>query len=431
MMCNKLLAVASSLLFSVGNPEDPVCQNFVDKPESGGEVGGSLLLLQKSAVLWKQSSSSVESARGKYGLNEKNVRKQDQQFVKVLTQILQESGEQRVSPSPNYNEESSSDESEIRARKIEVVQDMDDGHKATFTKMHSKLTAAAPRSGAARLDGQAAVARINNRFGNGRPSNKFNEAGVVVHAFDGKFLSGADDGVGWSSSSNHWSASIINARVPYMFLGDFVQSLHAGFVISPDAATASLLCSYDGDGVTMTLNPCYDGTELATDCIDGCIGVREATPTAPQAVRQWCTINTTVQTSMHQATAAAPADDRCAWPPNALDAMMRQQEVHANKSDWLGSCRSGPCLFDNPYNEIVLDPNKIQKNMLEAIEAIYFVTGPAASSLSHEHKTTGEAEAKSAQRLLWKMHGLRVPLVRFEPFRAHMPFDFVNQEVSH
>lgn len=430
-MCSKLLAVVTSLLLFVGNSRNSACQHASHTYfESGTEADHALSMLQKSSAVPRRSSSIRERSHGRDMLNRATAPQQDKDVVKMLKHTLHESDELRVPPSADSQEGSSFGNSEIRIIENEAVQDVEDGHKATFRKTHSEFTVGAQRS-RAWLDGQAAVASINARFGNGRPSNKFNEAGVVVHAFDGKFLSGADDGSGWSATYKHWSASIINSRVPYMFLGDVIQSLHAGFIISPEAAAASLLCSYDGDGSTMNLYPCYDGMNPAADCIEGCIGLRDATPTAPQAVRQWCRTNTTMQPSVDRKAVPSPADDRCAWPPNALDAMMRLQEVQANGTDWVRSCRSGACLFDNPYNEIVLDPNKIQNKMPQAIEAIYFVTGLAASSLSHEHATTGESEARRAQRFLLKMHGMRVPLVRFEVFRTHMPFQLVSEVASH
>lgn len=259
------------------------------------------------------------------------------------------------------------------------------------------------RGAEALTDEQNAVARMNARFGNGRPSNKLNEAGVVVHGFDGKIPNAVDDGQGWFAGQSYWSASIINSRIPYMFLGhpdDERHSLHAGFVITPESAAASLSCSYDHDGITMALDECdepADGERPTSKCVPGCVGIRSYAPTAPQTMRQWCSINTTAQTQP-RATTDIPVDDFCAWPHNAIDAMMRQQEVRAKRSDWVGSCTGGPRLC--AYNEIVLDPDTLRGMLPKAIEAIYFVTGQAA--LSPEHAMQGEKEAKAAQHHLLK-----------------------------
>lgn len=291
---------------------------------------------------------------------------------------------------------------------------------ARVQRESSSIRDGGPRS----RSGKAVVARINARFGNGRPSKQLDKAGVVVHAFDG-FNSGED---GWFAHMFHWSASIINGRVPYMYLGNPENSdhdLHAGIVISPEFATASLLCSYDHDGVTTALDPC----EGARDCVPGCVGRRGDAPTAPYTVRQWCRSNTTVQIPIDGKVTAVPADDHCAWPPNELDAMMEQHEVFVREGAWSDSCTVGPrgC---RPYNEIVLDRDKLPHfgNIARAVEAIYFVTAPAA--LSREHETHGEKQAKAAQRLFLKMYGQTVPLVRFTSFSTQAPFELVS-EASH
>mmetsp|Transcript_56430 Transcript_56430/g.101148 ORF Transcript_56430/g.101148 Transcript_56430/m.101148 type:complete len:327 (+) Transcript_56430:61-1041(+) len=264
-------------------------------------------------------------------------------------------------------------------------------------------------------DAHEVCARINARFGSGRPSKKLDEAGVVVHAFDGDILPpGAVDEDGMFASLDHWSASVINARVPQMYLGhpeDDLHSKHAGFVISPTSAAANLLCSYDHDGWTMTLNPC---TPFTSGCVPGCIGWRNlAPPDTIRLTRQWCSINTTEQTSINRVATDTSVDAHCAWPPDALDAMMREQEVQAAE------------MFEIPYNEIVLNRDTLEGMLPKPIEAIYFVTGSAA--LTPRHAAEGERQAKAAQRFLWKEHGRHVPLVRVKNLSAQMPFELVSE----
>lgn len=282
---------------------------------------------------------------------------------------------------------------------------------------------------------QDAVARINARFGTGRPSKKLDEAGVVIHAFDGDEEPGADaDGGNWFASLDHWSASVINARVPYMYLGNPESDLqlHAGFVVSPESVAAHLLCSYDRDGLTGNLDQCTmsDAGERRADCVPGCIGLREYGGTTPQLRRQWCSTNETVQISLDQSTSidetapAIPADDHCAWPANALDVMMEQQESQAI------SMKRDPTilledLYQLRYNEIILDRFALEGTFPKSIEAIYFVTGSAA--LSPKYAKKGEEDARAAQRLILQKYGQHVPLVRFKSFSAKAPFELVSE----
>mmetsp|Transcript_22592 Transcript_22592/g.40940 ORF Transcript_22592/g.40940 Transcript_22592/m.40940 type:complete len:344 (+) Transcript_22592:75-1106(+) len=311
----------------------------------------------------------------------------------------------------------------------EVEQNMEDTHKA---KLHAGpkargSTAAARTSASGLLDGHDVVARINTRFSNGRPSKTLGEAGVVVHAFDGGSRGGSD---GWFAHTFHWSASVINARVPYMYLGNpenSLHDLHAGIIISSEFAADNLLCTYDHDGVTNALQPCGAQAmgdciygpcdEQPAECVPGCIGLRFDAPMADQTMRQWCGTKTTERMKI-------PADDHCAWAPNALDAMMTQQETFVRAGSWDNSCTVGPhgCM---PYNEVILDPERLQHQLPKAVEAIYFVAGSAALTPQHEKK--GEAQAKAAQHLFWQMYERRVPLLRFTSFSTQTPFEFVRE----
>lgn len=350
------MAAVTSWLLTTGNLGDPVCSHAARIGwERIGEIDCALLLLQTSAMVHKTSSSSGGGSGG-------------------------------------------SDSS-------------------------SGGGGGGGTSAAALLNGRAMVARLNARFVTGRPSNRLEEAGVIVHAFDGDILPpGALDEDGLFASLDHWSASVINTRVPHMYLGapeDNLHSLHAGFVISPESAASSLLCSYDHDGKTMTLDPCIrsiDGTQLETDCVPGCTGVRPSD--GVRLVRQWCSINTTAQAPIYP-QADSPVDDHCAWPPKALDTMMLRQE---SQSYW---CPGKPCLADTPYNEIVLNRDALQDTWPQLVEAIYFVTGSAA--LSPEHAIEGERQARAAQRFLLEVHGQHVPLARVNDLSARMPFELVSE----
>jgi hypothetical protein len=119
----------------------------------------------------------------------------------------------------------------------------------------------AANSASSRSSLAAQVIAINQRFKTGRPSNNLTEAGVFAHnvdfnteagCFHCKPLFGFD----------RLSGSLINARVPYTFLGLYgsVPITHnstigsAGVIYTPSAVAASLRCSFPTDASTDVLS---------------------------------------------------------------------------------------------------------------------------------------------------------------------------------
>ena len=90
--------------------------------------------------------------------------------------------------------------------------------------------------------------RLNARFARGAPSNDPSSVGVFVRALDGMNYHG---GTAWaghtyeSGAGDRISGSIINRKLPFMWIGDaFWHHPHgptATFVVRPDVAADALL----------------------------------------------------------------------------------------------------------------------------------------------------------------------------------------------
>mmetsp|Transcript_14278 Transcript_14278/g.37045 ORF Transcript_14278/g.37045 Transcript_14278/m.37045 type:complete len:429 (-) Transcript_14278:111-1397(-) len=96
----------------------------------------------------------------------------------------------------------------------------------------------------------ATAASINMRFRNGRPSNDLQEAGLLVHQFDGleDWQSGGFRPCrsGWCNNRyDHTSFSLINQRNPVTF------NRQGGVIL---ASYTPIACSYAGDGGTQSIN---------------------------------------------------------------------------------------------------------------------------------------------------------------------------------
>ena len=198
-------------------------------------------------------------------------------------------------------------------------------------------------------DGSAAAEEIvrglNQRFADGSPSSKLHLAGVVMRGHDGAMLTA---GKRAQHSNLHWitheatvSASLVNARVPYLFAGNQVMRGlpdgmlmgHCGVVISPAIAHKALLCSYPRDAASVYVK-CIDGVKPPPSdpdikCVPGCVGVRLLPRATPETLRwtTWCDIasNATGAASPHVRSSAS-YQTTCAWKPEALATTLELQE---------------------------------------------------------------------------------------------------------
>jgi hypothetical protein len=280
----------------------------------------------------------------------------------------------------------------------------------------------------------AQVRAINQRFQTGRPSNELNEAGVFVHTIDWHtqadcFFCSPRDRV-TSAPFDRVSGSLINGRVPYIFLGldspKFPQDSDnyilaaAGVIYKPQAVAASMRCAFPTDAATDSLNGFlpFEG---------GCVGKktghydgkdfhqwRRTTSTG------WCINATSALFSSH-------ADRRnCARRPQDLAAMMEDQERKNEeilKHDPEGQCKQTCCVLGlkkgpsmkecRLYNEVVLD-YELLKQQPDAVEGIYYVTDSAAR---HEKQAAiGEKLARSFVQQWHKAYGSQVPLMKVRDF---------------
>eukprot|EP00747_Dinoflagellata_sp_TGD_P147573 gnl/TRDRNA2_/TRDRNA2_176831_c0_seq6.p1 gnl/TRDRNA2_/TRDRNA2_176831_c0~~gnl/TRDRNA2_/TRDRNA2_176831_c0_seq6.p1 ORF type:complete len:376 (-),score=34.01 gnl/TRDRNA2_/TRDRNA2_176831_c0_seq6:525-1595(-) len=256
------------------------------------------------------------------------------------------------------------------------------------------------------------VQRVNARFAAGKPNDNFNAVGVFVHGFDyGSDYKNISEAM-WtrSQSPGHsiLAASIINARAPYLFIGFGSEHLKlgsAGFVITPQAAAASLRCSYAFDA---------DSATWKTGLI-GCIG--RYWHFGKWHERRMC------------AQAVSTPDTSCSWPPSQLEDMMVQHEqILTKRCGNTMTCRCEPrngvwprCAL---YNEVILGSKKLAAHMPNAIEAIYFLKGEAALSDASSH--TGEKLAKHAQKMFADVFGRVLPVVRVANFRKQAPFELCD-----
>ena len=106
-------------------------------------------------------------------------------------------------------------------------------------------------------NGSMMAATISRRFEDGVPSNDAAAAGVLVHVFDDYEQSEHPWELCSSHEcqhrSDHWSASVINARKPALF-----GSWGGGFIIDP---TVPILCAYPRDyGIGNYINAACDGS---------------------------------------------------------------------------------------------------------------------------------------------------------------------------
>lgn len=250
---------------------------------------------------------------------------------------------------------------------------------------------------AANLRGQQ---RITHRFATGRPSSDLQAAGVVMRAFDETVKPTTAQQQPWATFTRRkgaeWhmsSASIVNHRLPYFFLGDVGHEQspdlawegHAGFIIAPEAAQASLVCMYPKDGSSMQLR-CYGRHDASgpDSCVPGCVKPKK---------RGWCP---------HGTSGIAPHRN-CATAPTGLRHMMQLQEEYTmaflNDSSHR-DCARGCCVYPRCqlYNELVLNSTALLEHLPGAVEAVYFVDAGYASN--ERRQASGETMARTWHRSL-------------------------------
>ena len=172
---------------------------------------------------------------------------------------------------------------------------------------------------------QAVADAINRRFLQGAPSNKLEEAGLLIHMFDA-----LEDGrepwtvchSGWCAGQvDHMSCSLINARLPHLF------NQGVGLIL---AADTQILCSFSADG----------GTQGRAH--GGCGG-------------RLCNLGHWWE---------------CSWSPAYTQGMLQAQEAHNAHG----------------YNEVIVDAYHWNQHLPAIIAAVVFGSGGAAARAMQVHR---------------------------------------------
>eukprot|EP01050_Picozoa_sp_SAG11_P012151 SAG11_NODE_1334_length_5178_cov_10.938374_3_plen_321_part_00 len=246
----------------------------------------------------------------------------------------------------------------------------------------------------------SALEDINRRFASAMASSNLSSAGVIIHQFDGIDGSAGEQPAqvwlpcpksAWGKPtwcakfSDRESCSIIGAKSPPQpdgAIGIFQSAagvVTGGFVLAPRHTT--LLCSYPGDGGTMT-RVCLDekGQPLhpGQRCVPGC----ECQDTAPRPCNNSCAAPPPSPPIPHH---------QCAWAAPDLSQMLEQ---------WYGGHGGGA------YNELVIDTTGYVANLPASIEAIFYPTGCGAPC--ENSKVT--SDAKAAHMAFQKQYGAQLSI---------------------
>mmetsp|Transcript_36873 Transcript_36873/g.61063 ORF Transcript_36873/g.61063 Transcript_36873/m.61063 type:complete len:441 (+) Transcript_36873:21-1343(+) len=221
------------------------------------------------------------------------------------------------------------------------------------------------------------AASLGERFAAGKPTPDLERAGILIHQLDGM---GSSDS-SWLPCPEPWcadrlSATLINKQVPYLY-----SSTARGIVIN--STRVSVLCSFSFDGGTDQRICSPPGSSPM--CLPGCYRQKNS-----GAGDDWCDFRKTYDLGF------------CAWHPEWLQGMMRQQLVGLVAREGLTACGKPQCL----YNEVVLDGQAWLAQLPEAVEAFFVPTGAPPSE---------ERAARDARRaFLSRFHvsASNVPMMR-------------------
>ena len=283
------------------------------------------------------------------------------------------------------------------------------------TGIGSKV-AAPPGQAASAVVRSAVASRLNARFRVGRPSNDVEAAGVLYRGFDALSFAWSS---GWRRQkrskvtppgpapwltdpyfrkevADRFSASVMNARLPYFFPS-------AGFVIAPAIFREAAMCAFPED--VSSVNRTCDPPGRSKSCVPGCVAPGDPAWT-------WC------QPSAPYRGAARGNPQSCAWRADQLEHVMRLHESRKDAASFRAcSCCSWPkCPL---YNEVLLDASIWEARLPATIEAICF---PAGSRQA-------EADARQVHALFsaqFPQVGSSVPLLRLDANNLEQPFTLAD-----
>ena len=188
------------------------------------------------------------------------------------------------------------------------------------------------------------VDQLNRRFRHGHASSSLQEAGVLLHQFDGQ----EDEHRPWLPCTASWclsfadrfASSIISRQVSTLFNPE-----HGGLIFRPQYA--NVLCSWNADGGTMSMT-CASADRQAGVCLPGCW----------MGAPNWCTEEKWWE---------------CCFPPQALGEMLRTQGQNE---------RTG-------YNEVIVDTAAYVQQLPLSLEAFFTLSrGDAHVRTAHSRFLT-------------------------------------------
>ena len=282
---------------------------------------------------------------------------------------------------------------------------------------------------------EAVASRVSRRFLEGRPSDEFCEAGLVLRFSDG--LSPLDQP--WAPTggerpelSDRLSAAVVNARLPFYFRGGD-DTGRAGLVVSSTVATQAAACAYPIDAATQhrrCAGELFEPTGSSAECVPGCVGQLVAGNSTSGTWSRWCAEDEEPSMADIEPVGGGPVAPRtdpsteidscwmettCAWRPRHLARVLRVHE--ARNALPTATCCAGACPA---WNEMVFDAAVWEANLPRTVEAIIF---PADSPASVE------ADARRMRATFvaaYPAAAQDVPLLRMNVSDALRPFAVVD-----
>ena len=202
------------------------------------------------------------------------------------------------------------------------------------------------------------------------------DAGLFIRIID--HLTDMDDWEdgAWLPSKNpnradRFSGSVINRRVPFIFMGKHGRGA-PGFVLSSAAAYASLFCGFTHDTGTV-MAQCHP-PGLSYNCSPGCMGASMAS----RNTSHWCDSPDPCHGlggECHVATGGRYSYPTCPWPSEKLDQLMAMKEAEVAGA----TCECCHWTDDDNdcslYNELIFSTALLAGSPAVAIaniEAVFF-----------------------------------------------------------
>ena len=230
---------------------------------------------------------------------------------------------------------------------------------------------------------------INRRFGAAKVSGSLEEAGVLMHNFDGDERGRESP---WAPCEIGQWCERYRDRVPTSLVYPGRTSLftdgNGGFVVNPSHARMLCSFSYDGHSEAKT---CEEEEVQSGRCIPGCgLGLDDCDEYSNgRATTAWCSCGT-------RATF-------CAYRPTELPEMLRQHRAVGVDP------RRAYFRLQKGYNEVVLDADAWERSLPASIEAVYVLSVSTEQHVAHARDVRRSFDAAFGRP------PLTTPLLLFDP----------------